>query len=134
MDHPRRRRGRVSEPAGSPAGRDLAAFADTAFVHAMHITTLISAVITLLGVLVVVIWMPGRSGRTAQDTVAAPAATHAEPVPAMAPAQVAAAEPDGAVTPAGLVASAGEAGAAGSYPGEAGAAGSYAAAPARAEG
>jgi hypothetical protein len=26
----------------------------------MHITTLISAVITLLGALVVVIWMPGR--------------------------------------------------------------------------
>ena len=126
--------------AGSPAGRDLAAFADTAFVHAMHITTLISAVITLLGVLVVVIWMPGRSGRTAQATVAAPAAgaaqapTHAEPVPAMAPAQVTAAEPDGPVTPAAVLASAGEAGAAGSYAGEAGSAGSYAAAPARAEG
>jgi hypothetical protein len=55
--------------AGSPAGRDLAAFADTAFVHAMHITTLISAAITLLGVLVVMIWMPGRSGRPVQATV-----------------------------------------------------------------
>jgi EmrB/QacA subfamily drug resistance transporter len=53
-----------------PAGRTLSGFADTAFVHAMHITTLISAAITLLGVLVVVIWMPGRGtrpGSTAGD-------------------------------------------------------------------
>ena len=44
-----------------PAGRDLAAFADTSFVHAMHLTTLISAAITLLGALVVMRWMPGRA-------------------------------------------------------------------------
>src|SRR6266581_1756145 len=44
-----------------PAGRDLAAFADASFVHAMHLTTLISAAITLLGALVVMRWMPGRA-------------------------------------------------------------------------
>ena len=38
-----------------------AAFADTSFVHAMHLTTLISAAITLLGALVVMRWMPGRA-------------------------------------------------------------------------
>ncbi|HUZ39265.1 MAG TPA: MFS transporter [Streptosporangiaceae bacterium] len=48
-----------------PAGRDLAGFADSAFVHAMHATTIISAVITLLGALIVVIWMPGRGSRPA---------------------------------------------------------------------
>jgi MFS family permease len=55
---------------GSPAARDLAAFADHAFVHSMHITTLISAAITLLGALVIVIWMPGRgaeAGRAAAE-------------------------------------------------------------------
>jgi EmrB/QacA subfamily drug resistance transporter len=53
-----------------PAGRDLAAFADTSFVHAMHLTTLISAAITLLGALVVMRWMPGRaaSGAARQAT------------------------------------------------------------------
>ena len=44
-----------------PAGRDLSAFADASFVHAMHLTTLISAAITLLGALVVMRWMPGRA-------------------------------------------------------------------------
>jgi EmrB/QacA subfamily drug resistance transporter len=125
--------------AGSPAGRDLAAFADTAFVHAMHITTLISAAITLLGVLVVLIWMPGRAGRPVQASVAEPAAgaaevaSHAEPVPALAPAQVAAVVPNGqaaATVPDGPVSLAGAVTSAGA----AGAAGAYAAAPAEAEG
>jgi len=44
-----------------PAGRELARLADTSFVHAMHLTTLISAAITLLGALVVMRWMPGRA-------------------------------------------------------------------------
>jgi EmrB/QacA subfamily drug resistance transporter len=100
---------------GSPAGRDLASFADTAFVHAMHITTLISAAITLLGVLVVLIWMPGRSVRAAPATVAEPAAgaaevaAHAEPVPAREPVRTAVTMPNGEVTPAGAVTSVGEA-------------------------
>ncbi len=46
------------------AGRDLTGFADTSFVHAMHITTLISAAITLLGAVVVLRWMPGRTAAT----------------------------------------------------------------------
>jgi EmrB/QacA subfamily drug resistance transporter len=67
-----------------PAGRALADAANVAFVHAMHITTLISAVITLLGVFVVVAWMPGRRGVPAEDAVgadkAATAAAHGEAV------------------------------------------------------
>jgi MFS transporter, DHA2 family, multidrug resistance protein len=59
---------------GSPAGRDLAGFAYSAFVHAMHITTLISAAITLLGALVVVIWMPGLGARRGRGAAAEPAA------------------------------------------------------------
>ena len=63
-----------------PAGRDLAAFADTSFVHAMHLTTLISAAITLLGALVVMRWMPGRAsaGAARQVTAADGAASQAE--------------------------------------------------------
>jgi MFS family permease len=92
--------------AGSPAGRDLATFADHAFVHAMHITTLISAAITLLGVLVIVIWMPvrGTAARSAADAAspasAAEAAGHAEPVPVAAGIPVGAASPAAAAGPA----------------------------------
>src|SRR5262249_1109389 len=41
-----------------PAGQELARLADSSFVHAMHITTLFSAAITLLGALIVMPWMP----------------------------------------------------------------------------
>ncbi len=53
------------------AGRDLAGFADTAFVHAMHVTTVASAAITLLGAAVVMIWMPGRDRTGASPELAA---------------------------------------------------------------
>jgi len=43
------------------AGSRLDQFGDADSVHAMHVTTAISAVITLVGALVVLIWMPGRS-------------------------------------------------------------------------
>jgi hypothetical protein len=56
----------------------------------MHITTLISAAITLLGVLVVMRWMPGR----AAGVRAAPAAV---PAPAAAPAREAAPASDAAL-------------------------------------
>jgi DHA2 family integral membrane protein (MFS transporter) len=46
------------------AGVRLDGFADTAFVHAMHVTTMVSAAITLVGALVVLIWMPGRTADT----------------------------------------------------------------------
>ena len=49
----------VASHLGS-AGLRLDGFADTAFVHAMHVTTVISAAITLAGALVVLAWMPGR--------------------------------------------------------------------------
>jgi EmrB/QacA subfamily drug resistance transporter len=60
-----------------PAGRQLSDFADAAFVHAMHLTTLFSAAITLLGALVVMRWMPGRAA--ARTALPAPAAGQAVP-------------------------------------------------------
>jgi len=54
-----------------PAGQELARLADSSFVHAMHITTLISAAITLLGALVVMRWMPGRAAATRPAPAAA---------------------------------------------------------------
>jgi hypothetical protein len=50
----------VAAKLGS-AGRELTNFADSSFIHAMHITTLISAAITLLGAVIVLRWMPGRA-------------------------------------------------------------------------
>ncbi|HEX4661058.1 MAG TPA: MFS transporter [Streptosporangiaceae bacterium] len=50
-----------------PAGLRLDGFADTAFVHAMHVTSVISAAITLAGALVVLAWMPGRSPAGRED-------------------------------------------------------------------
>ena len=68
-----------------PAGRDLAAFADAAFVHAMHLTTLISAAITLLGALVVMRWMPGRAAAgAARQAPAGGRPARARPRPATA--------------------------------------------------
>jgi len=82
-----------------PAGRELARLADTSFVHAMHLTTLISAAITLLGALVVMRWMPGRA--------AAPAAATARQAASggQAAAGVAAAVPSAAPAPALVAAS-----------------------------
>jgi MFS family permease len=56
------------------AGVRLDGFADSAFVHAMHVTTVVSAAITLVGALVVLIWMPGRTVASPQ-----PVAVGAEP-------------------------------------------------------
>jgi EmrB/QacA subfamily drug resistance transporter len=52
-----------------PSGARLDGFANTAFVHAMHVTTVISAVITLAGAMVVLAWMPGRRAAPAAETV-----------------------------------------------------------------
>jgi Na+/melibiose symporter-like transporter len=91
--------------SGSPAGRDLATFADHAFVHAMHITTLISAAITLLGALVIVIWMPGRgtaAARTAADAAApASAAERADDVEPATVMTAGTVPPTGEVAPVG---------------------------------
>lgn len=49
----------IAEKLG-PAGRALAGRADTAFLHAMHVTALGSAGVALLGAVVVVLFLPGR--------------------------------------------------------------------------
>src|SRR5262244_891634 len=59
-----------------PEGARLDGLANTAFVHAMHVTTVISAVITLAGALVVLAWMPGRRDGRAEEAPAA--AEHAQ--------------------------------------------------------
>jgi EmrB/QacA subfamily drug resistance transporter len=67
------------------AGRGLTGAADTSFVHAMHITTLISAGITLIGAVIVLRWMPGRAAatRTQQPSTApSPAAEQMATEPA----------------------------------------------------
>jgi MFS family permease len=47
-------------------GQSLLAPADSAFTHAMHVTTIIGAIIALAGALVVVRWMPGSPQRPQQ--------------------------------------------------------------------
>jgi hypothetical protein len=50
----------VAQQLGT-AGRSLLAPANTAFVDAMHVTTLIAAVLALAGGFVVLRWMPGKA-------------------------------------------------------------------------
>ena len=49
----------MAQQLGS-AGRSLLGPANDAFVHAMHITTLVAAVLVLAGGFVVLRWMPGK--------------------------------------------------------------------------
>jgi DHA2 family multidrug resistance protein-like MFS transporter len=49
------------------AGRPLLAPASDAFVHSMHITTLVAAALTMAGGFVVLRWMPGLPPRTAAE-------------------------------------------------------------------
>ena len=53
------------------AGRSLLGPANDAFVNAMHLTTLVAAVIALAGAIVVLRWMPGRSEPESVDTMVA---------------------------------------------------------------
>jgi EmrB/QacA subfamily drug resistance transporter len=81
----------VASHLGS-AGARLDGFANTAFVHSMHVTTAISAVITLAGALVVLIWMPGRAAAPAaagQDSVPARDTQHEDTVVGEIPAEAA---------------------------------------------
>ena len=55
----------VAQQLGA-AGRSLLGPADTAFVHSMHITTLVAALLALAGGFVVLRWMPGRPPKTAR--------------------------------------------------------------------
>jgi EmrB/QacA subfamily drug resistance transporter len=56
-----------------PAGRSLLAPANSAFVDAMHVTTLVAAALALVGGFVVLRWMPGRPRPAAAAAPAAPA-------------------------------------------------------------
>jgi EmrB/QacA subfamily drug resistance transporter len=61
-----------------PAGRSLLTAADQSFVHAMHLTTVISFIIALLGAVVLVIWMPGRQPQARAAQPGQQAAGHGE--------------------------------------------------------
>ncbi|HLK02687.1 MAG TPA: MFS transporter, partial [Streptosporangiaceae bacterium] len=52
-----------------PAGQALLVPANNAFVHAMHIVTLVAAGLALLGALVVLRWMPGKPAIAAAGPV-----------------------------------------------------------------
>jgi Na+/melibiose symporter-like transporter len=57
-----------------PAGARLLAAADSSFVGAMHVTSLISVVIAAAGAVAIAFWMPGRKDASVTGTlVAAPA-------------------------------------------------------------
>jgi EmrB/QacA subfamily drug resistance transporter len=55
-----------------PAGDRLLAAASTSFVGAMHVTSLISVLIAVVGAVTVWIWMPGRTTATPATIAAAP--------------------------------------------------------------
>jgi len=61
-----------------PAGRSLLGPANDAFVHSMHITTLIAAALVLAGGFVVLRWMPGRPAPAAETAQAADGVQAAE--------------------------------------------------------
>ena len=61
-----------------PAGSRLLTAANDSFVHAMHVTSLISMIIALLGAIVMAIWMPGRRAVPADDAVPADNAVPAD--------------------------------------------------------
>jgi EmrB/QacA subfamily drug resistance transporter len=66
-----------------PAGRGLLAAADQSFVHAMHLTSVISFSIAVLGAGVMAIWMPGRQpGATPVTGTGVPAGAAADGVSA----------------------------------------------------
>jgi EmrB/QacA subfamily drug resistance transporter len=54
-----------------PAGSHLLTAANDSFVHAMHVTSLISMIIAILGAIVMAVWMPGRRPVPAVDAVRA---------------------------------------------------------------
>ncbi len=91
-----------------PAGRGLLAAADRSFVHAMHMTSVISFSIAVLGAVVVAIWMPGRKPAAAP---ALPAGAGAGTAVAGQPANGAGATGAWASSAAGNGARAGTAGA-----------------------
>ena len=75
----------VAQQLGS-AGRPLLVPANDAFVHAMHITTLVAAILALAGGFVVLRWMPGKAQPAAAAASGSPAAAAASGSPAAAAA------------------------------------------------
>jgi EmrB/QacA subfamily drug resistance transporter len=67
----------VAQQLGS-AGRSLIGPANDAYVHAMHITTLVAAVLVVAGGFVVLRWMPGKPKPAAAAAQGSPAAAAAE--------------------------------------------------------
>jgi hypothetical protein len=61
-----------------PAGRSLLVPANNAFVHAMHITTLVAALLALAGGFVVLRWMPGLARKAAPAAQASDRSYEAE--------------------------------------------------------
>ena len=61
-----------------PAGRSLLAPANTAFVDAMHVTTLVAALVALAGGFVVLRWMPGKPRPAAEIAAASEDAYESE--------------------------------------------------------
>jgi EmrB/QacA subfamily drug resistance transporter len=61
-----------------PAGRSLLVPANNAFVHAMHITTLVAALLALAGGFVVLRWMPGLARKAAPAAQASERSYEAE--------------------------------------------------------
>jgi hypothetical protein len=70
----------VAQQLGA-SGRSLLGPADSSFVSAMHITTLVAAGLVLAGALVVLRWMPGRS-QPVTEPVTEPAVLEPAAVPA----------------------------------------------------
>jgi EmrB/QacA subfamily drug resistance transporter len=70
------------------AGRSLLGPANDAFVGAMHVTTIVAAVIALAGALVVLRWMPSRSGAVAVEAPAGEAVDEVIDEPVRAEAAV----------------------------------------------
>ncbi|HEY7014469.1 MAG TPA: DHA2 family efflux MFS transporter permease subunit [Streptosporangiaceae bacterium] len=54
-----------------PAGSHLLTAANDSFVQAMHVTSLISMIIAILGAIVMAVWMPGRTAVPAESSVPA---------------------------------------------------------------
>ncbi|MGE5135065.1 MAG: DHA2 family efflux MFS transporter permease subunit [Gemmatimonadota bacterium] len=76
----------VAQRLGHP-GAGLLPAADQAFVHAMHVTSLVSVVVALLGAAAVAVWMPGlRAGQAAATAAGQPAAAQAAAAPELAAA------------------------------------------------
>jgi hypothetical protein len=76
------------------AGRALLGPANDAFVSAMHVTSVVAAIIALAGAIVVLRWMPGLSS-TSPVTPAAPPTAAAPPTPELEPAALDAAAAPG---------------------------------------